>query len=610
VSVVTEFLGCDPFGEFTPEQIDEVLDNDELDSFLENEGKDRFGEEVEEKIRVRVYELIFDGVWKDKGTGNLYIREDRELVVICEEGDSIVLEHMIQYDIDYELQGKTIIAWLEPGGEGNQPKDLAISFQEEEACEVTFNFMSDVKESCIDVDEATSSDHESEPPVDHLATRIPMPTRPNLNMIAQSFQKAEFVEWFNSENVERTHWFEFLYQTLELSERERDFKSCEQIYNVIQNALMFGSQDMIALVCAEEYIEKLIHIAEYTPQRLRNKPPNEVPMQLRKLLKKADKPILLPDYYFPPLFLQTVKRLYNLMFVRDCALFTHLDETAIAYLNRNIYEITTDVTKRTLEDEHLTFHITNSVRELSEQKLAEPSTKGKLLTYVGFIRDLVLFRIKKLNFNDRKQMIPLLLKKGVLRTLYLSISSGDSPSKHPTLWRQAIESINQIIAFMGMAAVRDFIMQQHRETPDHTLMGRLTKAILQPCPSGLLCQIVYTLRAMLMFNDGLSPETLHLRAMALGNFGIPESCLETVWRYFHDQHVETLLSVFSLEPNPSEFPIENLNSAKCYVVQILKNCIEKQNFNKFIMKHTILNHSILQKVAKLIEVPRKNFPIP
>merc|ERR1719471_2136595 len=103
----------------------------------------------QDKVRVRVYELVEDGHWKDKGTGKLFIVENQPLLVVsCEETEKEIISHTITSQIDYELQGESIITWVEPpstlDGVAKEGIDLALSFQNTEACSTVWGWITDI----------------------------------------------------------------------------------------------------------------------------------------------------------------------------------------------------------------------------------------------------------------------------------------------------------------------------------------------------------------------------------------------------------------------------------------------------------------------------------
>ncbi|KAJ1974571.1 SMEK 2, suppressor of mek1 (Dictyostelium), partial [Dimargaris verticillata] len=85
-------------------------------------------------LRAKLYELIDNQAWQDKGTGYCscpFIEsiQDYCLVVRSEEDDSILLSTPVLKEGFYQKQQSTLIVWTERNG-----SDLALSFQDSNGC--------------------------------------------------------------------------------------------------------------------------------------------------------------------------------------------------------------------------------------------------------------------------------------------------------------------------------------------------------------------------------------------------------------------------------------------------------------------------------------------
>lgn len=86
--------------------------------------------------RVKVYHLVDDGQWEDKGTGYVqcvYLEKfDGASIVVTAEDEPkrLLLETKIYVEDIYQCQQETLIVWSDP----ITNRDLALSFQEQAGC--------------------------------------------------------------------------------------------------------------------------------------------------------------------------------------------------------------------------------------------------------------------------------------------------------------------------------------------------------------------------------------------------------------------------------------------------------------------------------------------
>lgn len=95
--------------------------------------------------RVKVYHLVEDGQWEDKGTGYVQCayseKFDGAAIVVTAEEDAkkVILEAKIYIEDIYQCQQETLIVWSDP----MSGRDFALSFQEHLGCSDIWYF------SCI-----------------------------------------------------------------------------------------------------------------------------------------------------------------------------------------------------------------------------------------------------------------------------------------------------------------------------------------------------------------------------------------------------------------------------------------------------------------------------
>lgn len=121
---------------------------------------------MHERKRVKVYELK-NNDWYDRGTGFCFGQvvnspqstnenpDARILVVSEEDTNRTLLETRITKDDGYQKQQDTLIVWTESNG-----TDMALSFQEAEGCQQTWEFVHDIQQriSQLGPEDALSDD--------------------------------------------------------------------------------------------------------------------------------------------------------------------------------------------------------------------------------------------------------------------------------------------------------------------------------------------------------------------------------------------------------------------------------------------------------------------
>jgi len=127
------------------------------------------------------------------------------------------------------------------------------------------------------------------------------------------------------------------------------------------------------------------------------------------------------------------------------------------------------------------------------------------------------------------------------------------------------------------------------------------KCLHEPCDSGLLCQIIYLLRAILLFPDAQPPEA------ALRMQKIPTCTFSDFWRFFHENHVDGLVQLLDSNSN-SQLSRQQLLGVQLFVVGIFKSMVDRHDFA---MQRTVLKYALMKKIAALIVVPEDpKAPIP
>jgi hypothetical protein len=164
-----------------------------------------------------------------------------------------------------------------------------------------------------------------------------------------------------------------------------------------------------------------------------------------------------------------------------------------------------------------------------------------------------------------------------------------------------IETIHQTYSGMGITEMKSHVtLLEKAEKTESTFLRKLLRSLHYPCEPGLQSQIVFLIRSILLFPDAQTPEA------ALFLTQTPTSNLSDIWRMFHENHVDTIISLLVRPPNCALDDMQ-LQLAQHYIIDILKSMV---NNHDFVMKRTVLKNDVLKKVSDLITIPEhKNQPI-
>lgn len=570
------------------------------------------------KVRVRVYELVEDGHWKDKGTGKLFVVENQSLLVVsCEETEKEIISHTITSQIDYELQGESIITWVEPpsilDGVAKEGIDLALSFQNTDICATVWGWITDMLASIqqevsqvakeINVPAGPSpittnwSAFDLHAPL-HNQTKCPKPTVNNLATIISRLTNAMTRDG-DVLGINEPTWFNSLHDVLKQAEDFGDFQRCTDVWRVLKETIQKGDKSYMDHISSSQQIRKTIHMAEYH-ENLKHE---DVPKTMRDGLEKSCK-MVLPGVEIPSEALGLATRLYELIFLRNVCLLTLLEEQGQANLNHSIYHVNFRLLKIVIDDDTFLENVHKRIKLLVISDLEQDYEDLVLL--VSFLRELVS-RIKEVQFSKRRELYKKMVAKGVLDGLYRSIKSERvCPSKQSLLWTYVVETVGNILYGIGVAQMKAFCVTQNKQAEQDdksrpSLLGRLVESLGQNCEEGLQYQIAYLIRCILVCQDPNTPE--HMADFL--NASPPD--IEGIWQLFHEKHIEDLVSVLMLDPS-DDFPSPRLRSAQNLIINILRECINRHNFS---MKHSVHTHCILEKASNLIFIPEKrNCPIP
>lgn len=541
-----------------------------------------------ESIRCRLFQLVEDGKWLDKGTGFLYVKQSEKILILVEEEneEQFILHHVVEENVEYELQGNTIITWTKINEE--QPMDWALSFERDTCCLATWEWI------CVTLNLTINRTVNNNQNRFHF--NVPDPTTQNLEIIQEALSQPGGSIWLKNEEENLAPWYCGLYDVLISCEKLEKFEQCEQIFEILVELLRYGTACVTQMIgnSEENIIYKTFHIAEYHPHR---KIKGVIPTEIRSHLQKSRR-ISLPNISFSEAIKSLTKRLFEITILRDVALLDILDENAPAYsqLNHQIYYCTLNVVELIATDQTLIMNLKNQINKGASQE--------DMMIILSFLHELVIGRCKSIQLLKRQEIMLKLVDKGLLSLIYKCVLPENIiPTNNPIVWRFVLEIVSHVYSAIGVTEMKQHLLIHHKisikkEQPN--FLSRLLDCLHQPCESGLLCQIIYIIRLILLFPNSSTPE------IAIFLQHAPLNEISDVWRMFHVHYFEKLVTL--LNKSITFLSPHQIIDVQIHIVGILKDCVLRHDFA---MKHTILKYCLMQKVSNLITFPeKKNLPIP
>ncbi|WVQ85221.1 hypothetical protein IAT38_007386 [Cryptococcus sp. DSM 104549] len=250
-----------------------------------------------ERKRVKVYELR-DTSWYDRGTGfcrGIFDESTQVAKIIVEAEDpagedkdgpggflkeELLLSTQVEKDDIYGKQQDTLIVWTEPGG-----LDIALSFQDADGCEDTWQFIVEVRKHLI----SHSTDPENMPssssPVggspmmgvgsSHMAMgndsglRWQIPSLANIReqeLLLRMQAKSPMGRERAMEHILGEDYIKHLITVLEQAEDLESIEDLHALCSLMQTILLFNDNGIFEYILQDEIFLGVIGMLEYDPE--------------------------------------------------------------------------------------------------------------------------------------------------------------------------------------------------------------------------------------------------------------------------------------------------------------------------------------------------------
>ncbi|KIR57878.1 nuclear protein [Cryptococcus bacillisporus CA1873] len=496
-------------GEGGSEEGDQII----LDSQPEIDVEDLTGEmEYEnlryrterERKRVKVYELR-DESWFDRGTGICrgMINADGHAVILVEaEGaqvqgnedepggfltKDILLNSNVERDDIYGKQQDTLIVWTDP----ESKLDIALSFQDADGCEDTWQFICEVQKHLISIEDESQVPSSSSPmggsPMmvanAHMANaeqKLPWQPPTLANIREQEF----CIRAQAKSAMGRERAMEHI-----LNEATEDLESLDDLHalcSLMQTILLFNDNGIFEYILQDDVFLGVIGMLEYDPEFPELKATYRQYFQGNARFREV---VPIPD----PIIRNKIHQTYRLLFLKDVVLARVLDDSAFNILNGFIFFNQVDIINYIQQSDGFLTQLFEAFRDPlppppPSDTPPEPLDDKKRDT-VMFLHQLVMMG-KSIQLPPRLQLYRTLVDRGLLRVIEWSFRRPEAKILH------AGAEMLTLVVEHDASSVRSFVFKE-QEQKERTLVKETIELLHKTTNVGLMGQMADTLKTML-----------------------------------------------------------------------------------------------------------------
>ncbi|OXH35304.1 nuclear protein [Cryptococcus neoformans] len=489
------------------------VDVEDLTGEMEYENL-RYRTERERK-RVKVYELR-DESWFDRGTGICrgMINADGHAVILVEaespqvQGNEdepggfltkdILLNSNVERDDIYGKQQDTLIVWTDP----ESKLDIALSFQDADGCEDTWQFICEVQKHLISVEDETQMPSSSSPiggsPMmvanAHMVNaehKLPWQPPTLANIREQEFCiRAQAKSAMGRERaMEHILNEDYIKQLINVLEQAEDLESLDDLHalcSLMQTILLFNDNGIFEYILQDDVFLGVIGMLEYDPEF------PELKATYRQYFRENARfreVVPIPD----PIIRNKVHQTYRLLFLKDVVLARVLDDSAFNILNGFIFFNQVDIINYIQQSDGFLTQLFEAFRDPllpppPKDTPPEPLDDKKRDT-VMFLHQLVMMG-KSIQLPPRLQLYRTLVDRGLLRVIEWSFRRPEAKILH------AGAEMLTLVVEHDASSIRGYVFKE-QEQKERTLVKEIIELLHKTTNVGLMGQMADTLKTML-----------------------------------------------------------------------------------------------------------------
>ncbi|KAJ3233192.1 Platinum sensitivity protein [Chytriomyces hyalinus] len=558
-----------------------------------------------DRKRVKVYQLDSEGVWEDKGTGCVAVRDFTWIHVVHEDplppsslnrhdGDPIplLLKARIRKDADFIRQQDTLIVWTEEDG-----TDMALSFQEQEGCNDLWTLINDIKKKLAagvsvpgpDIDALPHSSEEEDNSQDELLRRsgdsypsLPTPSMGAIKEIEETVfaaSKGAYGRNQLSKFILAENYVEKLLPLLEMCE---DMESTDELYSlshIVKMIVFLNEPKIYEYILQDDVFPIIVGMLEYD----REYPSAQSSYRQQVSSAQFKQLIPIPDTSVATKITQT----YRLQFLRDTALARMLDDSTFAALNSMVFFNQVDIVGWFVGSNGAGEEYLSKVIGVLNEEIEEADGGVTRDEVVLFLHELSTVA-KGMQVTLRANYYRMMAKLGLFAIFDYTLGHDNIKI------RLAAAAILASILDHDPSLVRSFCLAQVKQKQPQLLISLLITRFLSDPDPGLQSQMCELIRIILETDES----ALNGPGAALSAISSNDSDTDDFLNLFYEKCMENLVRpVLDLEPQMMESMEPQKASLCVHVCSLLCYIIKSHSYRS---KYYVLGSAITAKVILLL----------
>ncbi|KAI6247570.1 hypothetical protein HI914_04327 [Erysiphe necator] len=546
--------------------------------------------------RVKVYELRNDD-WFDFGTGFCnttfvfnevtHAEEPRLFVYSEKEPDCTILDTKIYTTDGFKKQSETLIVWKE----SRTNLDMALSFQESEACSVIWKFVDHIQQqfhnlsnASINSDDVLSDDIA----VDSSYGPISLPTPslvslPEVEVQIRGLQLTDQGRDALTKYVLTEEYIQKLVPLVEMAEDLEDLASLHRLCNIMKTMILLNDTTILELAVSDGVVMGVVGALEYDPDFPTHKANHRQWLAKEGRYKEV--------VHIDDDVCRKIHSTYRLQYLKDVVLARILDDPTFSVLNSLIFFNQVDIVQHLQSNPLLLKNLFSIFR-------AQQTNQKRKKEAVLFIQQCCAIG-KTLQPNARQQLYDNLLSHGLLSVINFSLRHSD-----PGIRAGATDVLVSMIDH-DPQMIRQTIFRQmsEKQTP---LTDSLIDLLLVEFDLGVKAQISDAIKVLLDVSHSNVPQDNSSKPI----LGDPSGRLRNTdpqqmefIKEFYDESAKKLFKplIDLKDRKDMNFSVREV-SLFIYLIEILCFFIRQHTHHS---KYFVLSENLGQRIIKLLLSPEK-----
>ncbi|KAK0414335.1 hypothetical protein QR680_007270 [Steinernema hermaphroditum] len=537
--------------------------------------------------RVKMYVLIEQRLWDDRGTGHVACVSAPEtpnsysIIVRLENSEKNILESKIQVDTIYQKQQETLIVWSE-----SETCDLALSFQEKSGCEEIWETICRVQGK--DPDEVQYDNDSDGEEIEKESAPSPIPSTSSSGSsllppceisklsdietaLANALSTAETREKMATA-VEREGYIEKLCNVFQKCEQMELPDACRTMYMIAKNLFYLNRANLLEHLLDVKNLRHIVGMLEYDPAAPVRRKHREFLFEQSKFrevlpIQKAELRDKIHDNF-------------RAQYVQDVCLPAPsiLEENLLTVLGSHLFFNRIDIVKLLSEDKAL-------IRQLFDELKDKTITVQRRKELASFLKEFCSYSqsLQPNGPQGRDMFLKLLMNNDVLAAVELCIISPDHKTRVIT-----VDLLNLIVE-NNPTFVRDYLVQQAKNisenNDDDLLINRMICHMFKDKDPELtsavqMCQVLRNL---------LDPENMTAK-----------SDKTEFLPFFYRRSITTLVRPL-MSNTEGGHPVKDtyyVANQQALILDLLSFCIQHHSFS---MRNYCMHHDLLNRVLVLLK---------